>query len=152
MKIRIICGTYGYRPNKNESRVVSKNNTSEPFEVDDDEARRLVELGIAEICDKTAFYNVNPDAIDVGNISVEQIMSLEYNQMKKIAKEWGIDAKGTKDELRERLIDTVGIEDAGKNDGGNGQGVDDAISDNADPDGVNVDGETPPELRAQMPE
>lgn len=47
-KIRIISGGYGLR---NGTRVTLKDKHSEPFYVSDDEADRLVSLGIAECAD-----------------------------------------------------------------------------------------------------
>lgn len=143
MKIKIICGTYGHRPDPNESRVVRKDSSSAPFEVADDEARRLVFLGVAEICDKAASGDAVPDYVSLGGISAEQIMNMEYNQMKKLAKGCGIDAKGTKDELRERLLDALDSGSAGEDY--------DEISDDADQDSAGADGEEPPELTAQLP-
>lgn len=46
MKIKIINGNYGYN---NGERVRVKTPSDPPFSVSDEEARRLVELGIAEI-------------------------------------------------------------------------------------------------------
>lgn len=142
MKIRIICGTYGYRPEKDEPRVIRKDKTSEPFEVTDDEARRLVFLDIAEICDEEVSGGAVPDHVSLGSISAEQIANMEYNQMKKLAKGCGIDAKGTKDELRERLLDAL---DSGSS------GEDEEVSDGVDQDSAGADGEKPPELTAQLP-
>lgn len=148
MKIKIICGTYGHRPNPNESRVVRKDKSSEPFEVADDEARRLVSLGVAEICDKAVSSDVVPDHVSLGGISAEQIMNMEYNQMKKLAKGCSIDAKGKKDELQERLLDALDSGSAREDDD---DGQDDEESDDADQDSTGTEGEEPPELTAQLP-
>ena len=45
-KIKIIKGVYGY---KSKGSVVPKSKNDEPFEVSETEAKRLVELGVAEI-------------------------------------------------------------------------------------------------------
>ena len=47
-KIKIISGTYGHRCGK---RIEPKDRNSEPFELADDEAHRLVVLGVAKIVD-----------------------------------------------------------------------------------------------------
>jgi len=46
LKIKIIKGVYGY---KTKGSVVPKSKNDEPFEVSEAEAKRLVDLGIAEI-------------------------------------------------------------------------------------------------------
>ena len=46
LKIKIIKGVYGY---KTKGSVVPKSKNDEPFEVSETEAKRLVDLGIAEI-------------------------------------------------------------------------------------------------------
>lgn len=51
-RIKIIGGTYGYRP-AGTMRLDTKNKNSEPFEVPDVEAMRLVAMGIAEIAATT---------------------------------------------------------------------------------------------------
>ena len=63
MLIKIISGTYGYMPmlpnGQRSSYVVSVTRQSPPFEIDDEEAKRLVELGVAE------YANGEPVATDV---------------------------------------------------------------------------------------
>lgn len=44
--VKIVSGTYGYR---NGKRIEPKDRNSNPFELPDDEAHRLVTLGVAEI-------------------------------------------------------------------------------------------------------
>lgn len=107
MKVKIIRGTYGHRPVKEESRIVRKDSTCPPFDLDDKEAQRLIELGVAEACDATIQLGGLEDNSDKGNVSKEQIMIMEYLDMKKIAKELGINTKGNKEELRERLIQHI---------------------------------------------
>lgn len=166
MKVKIICGTYGHRPVKEESRIVRKDSTCPPFDLDDKEAQRLIALGVAEACDVTIVPEGLEDNPDKGNISKEQIMGMEYLDMKKLAKEWGISGKGNKEELRERLIQH--IENNGSEDGDAvGQNVNEDTSKNADDDGgqeiQNTEGSTdqgstdapgndePPMLQPQEP-
>lgn len=53
-KIKIIKGVYGY---KSKGSVVPKSKNDEPFEVSEQEAKRLVEIGVAEIAS-----NLKPQA------------------------------------------------------------------------------------------
>jgi len=46
MKVKIISGTYGHKVGK---YIEPKDRTSEPFELEETEAKRLVSLGVAEI-------------------------------------------------------------------------------------------------------
>lgn len=46
LTVKIISGTYGHRQGK---RIVPKDRTSEPFELEDCEAERLVSIGVAKI-------------------------------------------------------------------------------------------------------
>lgn len=134
MKVKIICGTYGHRPVKEEPRIVRKDSTSPPFDLDDKEAQRLIELGVAEACDESIPPEGLEDNSDKGNVSKEQIMTMEYLDMKKLAKEWGISAKGNKGELREKLIQHI-ENDGSEDDDAVGQNVNEDTSKNADDDG-----------------
>lgn len=46
LTVEIISGTYGY---KGKGRIIPKDRMSEPFELEDAEAKRLVSLGVAKI-------------------------------------------------------------------------------------------------------
>lgn len=168
MKVRITCGAYGHRPDMNEPRIVRKDNTSPPFDLEDTEARRIIELGIAECCEEETDGPL-PDDIRSGYQNTEEencmataeaVMSMGYIDMKKLAKKLGVDAKGTKEELQKKLeiaLDIIkdtqkeklNIGNTGNDDnseetpvmGNGGQDV------NRDTD----DGETPPLLEAQVP-
>lgn len=48
MLVKIICGTYGYRPDPDEPRVIRKDEASPAFELDEKEAERLIGLGVAK--------------------------------------------------------------------------------------------------------
>ena len=52
-RIKIIRGAYGHKPTGTRI-VVTKTSTSDPFDVSDEEAARLVKLGIAEVVGKVA--------------------------------------------------------------------------------------------------
>lgn len=65
--IKIINGTYGYRP---QPHVVERKNVHDaPFEVSDEEAARLVGLGVAEI----AFGEDSPSMQDAMDAMVDQL-------------------------------------------------------------------------------
>ena len=66
-KIKIIKGVYGY---KSKGSVVPKSKNDEPFEVSEQEAKRLVEIGVAEIAsnlkpqaDKSIKYSESLDTV-----------------------------------------------------------------------------------------
>lgn len=100
--IRIISGSYGLHVS---GRVVRKSKESEPFEVEDREAERLVSLGVAEIVsvkeeseEETDILEEEPD---------EDMASKSMKELREIAKEKGVKMKVgmSKDELVEALSD-----------------------------------------------
>ena len=48
MLIKILAGAYGHRPDPEKSYIEKKDKDSDPFEVNEKEAARLIGLGIAE--------------------------------------------------------------------------------------------------------
>lgn len=114
MLVKIIRGSYGHRPDENESRVVRKDSKSPVFELRDEEAKRIIALGIAKAS--------NPeDALDIRNMEMPQmtaaeIMSMDFKDMRKLAKEYGLDSKGTKEELSIRLKGALLKENVSKED------------------------------------
>lgn len=135
-KIRIIKGTYGYRPNGGVV-VEPKTADSEPFDLEDDKVARLVEIGVAEVVG-TATAADNNDAGD-GMPAYSKDMKLD--ELKKIAEAYGVDA--SKARSKDAVIDMIEAAKAAQ---------DDADDDNDDDDGVVDDGETPPAVGAAMPE
>ena len=127
MLVKIICGSYGHRPNADEPRVVRKDSKSLPFELNDEEAKRIIGLGIAEAC--------NPDD-KLSQMTEEKLMSLDFNEMRKLAKEYGLDSKGTKEQLFVRLKEAFL-----KEDDSNGEDGDVFVDDE----------EAPPQFEAQEP-
>ncbi|MCM1388080.1 MAG: hypothetical protein NC231_12190 [Bacillus sp. (in: Bacteria)] len=134
MLVKIIRGTYGHRPDKNEPRIVKKDKDSPAFELDDKEALRLIALGVAE----TSASGKMPETEDIESeqMTEKYIMSLEFNDLRKLAKEKGLDSKGTKEELTNRLKAAFLKDDAEEDD------AEDVFAD---------DDEVPPELEAQEP-
>lgn len=168
MKVRVICGAYGHRPDRNEPRIVRKDNTSLPFDLDDTEAQRIIGLGIAESCEEDTDGPL-PDDIRSGYQNAEKencmvtagaVSSMDYIGMKKLAKKLGVDAKGTKDVLQERLEialaiindtpkEQMNIEDTENDDNSEEQPV--MGNGGQDVDRDTDDGENPPLLEAQVP-
>jgi len=88
MKVKIIVGTYGYRPDKSHA-VLLKDSKSEPFVVSDEEGKRLVSLGIAESLE------VEEPEDDYSKMSI--------NQLKHEAASRGLSSSGSKADLIARL-------------------------------------------------
>ena len=82
--IRIIAGTYGFKP-KGSSRIIGKDSQSEPFEVENAEAERLIRLGVAEIVSLREAEKPCKDD-DESNMS--------FAQLKARAAELGVDISG----------------------------------------------------------
>lgn len=90
-QIKIINGTYGFRP---EPHVVEPKTADDaPFLVEDAEAARLVSLGVAAIVDEVAA--VDPPAGDPGSALVYN-EEMKLDELKDVAREVG----ATEDELK----------------------------------------------------
>lgn len=92
MVIRIISGTYGYNTGLT---IIPKTSSDEPFELEDTKAERLISLGVA--------VKVSPEEKISGDTD-DSLENLEYNELKKMAKECGVKASGTKKELIEAIM------------------------------------------------
>lgn len=138
MLVKMICGTYGYRPNPDEVRVVRKDSNSPAFELDDTEAKRLIDLGVARAVATSQQPEIGD--VDLSGMSETAIMSLEFNDMRKLAKNYGLDTKGTKEELRDRLLEAL-VESKV-----------DTSDDSQDDEEDDINNDLPPELSAQDPE
>lgn len=94
--VRIIKGIYGY---KNKDGVIEpKTCKDEPFSLTEEQEARLVSKGVAE------YVEVAP-VQQKGHLDREQLMSWAYNDIKKLAKEMGVPATGTKEEIVDRIVD-----------------------------------------------
>jgi len=115
-EVKIISGTYGYN---NGKHIEPKDRTSAPFPLADDEAERLVRLGIAEIvlnkvatCENGEEIN-SPSANSsnaensangkneggndiVGHLDVEQLKEMTNKELKALAEDMGIDTSKMK--------------------------------------------------------
>lgn len=92
MVIKIISGTYGYNTGLT---IIPKTSSDEPFELEDAKAERLIGLGVA--------VEVSSEEKISGDTD-ESLENLEYNELKKMAKECGVKASGTKKELIEAIM------------------------------------------------
>lgn len=137
MLVKIIRGTYGHRPNPEESRVLRKDSKSPAFELNDAEAERLIALEVAVACKTEEIAETK--AVKISSMTEAEIMSLDFNDMRKLAKEHGLDTKGTKEELAFRLKEAFLKKDSFEE---NEEGDEDIFVD---------DEEIPPELEAQEP-
>lgn len=118
MKIRITRGTYGYRENGN---VIEKTKDNGPFEVNDEEGKRLIALRVAKLVNdatkeqednKAEESEESQDKSREGHLSKEQLESMNKDDLSRLAEELGIQKTGSKKELVERLSRcTVGYED-----------------------------------------
>ena len=98
MMIQIISGGYGHRK-KNSTYIQLMDKNSKPFEVDDDEAKRLIALGIAKSIE------VIPDQEPViEKLEPQHIEEMGYNELRQLAKDLDLNASGTKQELIERIV------------------------------------------------
>lgn len=111
LTVKIISGTYGC---KIKGRIVPKDFTSEPFELEDAEAKRLVSLGVAEIITEgvatggngkeTNPPSVNPSNDEngsngenegendiTGHLDAEQLEEMTIKELKALATDMGID-------------------------------------------------------------
>lgn len=120
--VKIISGVYGYRP-ENSPYVIPVQKGDPAISVDDDEAKRLVEIGVAAYLDQeidaeaaeTAIPVVpdnettsnTPDARDgengdsdpgeiAGHLDAEALKEWKMDDLKKLAADMGIDITGIK--------------------------------------------------------
>ena len=137
-KIKIINGTYGFRP---EPLVVEcKTPADPPFYVEDQEAIRLVNLGVAEYvggvqCKADASGEGDDEQYQgdtgenggevgtpklAGHLDAEQLEGMDYNELKKLAADMGVEPEGKKksDYIAAIVAANVEIddEDAGEGD------------------------------------
>ena len=118
MLVRIIIdGNYGHYVN---GVVIPKNKNSKPFELEDSKAHRLISEGVAEAVNgepvpdnegelPDPFCNDGEPVPDnegvTGHLDADQLDDLSINDLRKIAKDLGVSASGSKKELIERICD-----------------------------------------------
>lgn len=86
--VRIIFGTYGYHDGYS---IDAKTRNSEPFELDDAEAERIVSLGVAEYTDEANDIAVATPASD--NNAHEYSVNSSVSDLRALAKSVGITFK-----------------------------------------------------------
>ena len=88
--IKIIDGVYGLR--KSGSSVVTrKGKTDPPFQIEDDEAKRLVALGVAAYVDETPVADNDKTGKLVDTLNLSQLKRLNRTTLEGIAKKLGLD-------------------------------------------------------------
>ena len=140
LTVKIISGTYGC---KIKGRIVPKDLTSEPFELEDAEAKRLVSLGVAEIITEgvatggngkeTNPPSVNPSNDENGsngeneggnkNITLsreEELKEMTNKELKALADGMGIDTSKMKVKA-EYIQAIVAVESSASDDDENGE-------------------------------
>lgn len=149
MVIRILAGAYGHRPDPEKNYIEKKDKNSEPFEVSDKEAARLIGLGIAE----KATVNVEKAAVNIEKESDkdtdtvnegshgDDLEQMSIQNLRKMAKDLGLPADGSKAVLAEKI----------RNASSKNGDMDDDVQDRGNSDDE-FDHEGPPVLQAAEPE
>lgn len=110
MKIRITRGIYGFQKDGN---VVEKTNKDQPFEVDDDEGKRLIALHVAESvsgADEDSNVSESEETekkmmmSGEGHLTREDLVSMSKEDLSRLAEEFGIKKTGSKKDLVEQLL------------------------------------------------
>lgn len=101
-KIKITVGTYGYRKD-NTSPVVLIDKKSAPIEVKDSEAERVVNLGIAEYVGNVECGDEKCEDEGAGQSQESELEECSLRDLQKIAKEMGLKANGSREELIEKI-------------------------------------------------
>lgn len=100
--VKITRGYYGHR----NGRIVELKDVNSPaFEVQEEEAKRIIGLGIAKADVVFEDEQINESSNVTGHLTEEQLRELPYSQLKKLCKEMGVSAAGKQDELIERLLE-----------------------------------------------
>ena len=97
-KIRITqggCGVY-YTDANGTRRHALKTPESGAFECDDAQAARLVGLGVAEYADDQRTPAQEEKPAQSGHLAAEQLEALDYNALKKLAADMGVEPTGKK--------------------------------------------------------
>ena len=104
MMVKITRGYYGHR----NGRIVELKDVNSPaFEVQEEEAKRIIGLGIAkaDVVYEDEQEHINESSNLTGHLTEEQLRDLPYSQLKKLCKEMGVSAAGKQDELIARLLE-----------------------------------------------
>ncbi len=144
MLIKILVGAYGHRPDPEKSYIEKKDKDSDPFEVNEKEAARLIGLGIAE----KAAVNIEKKADEI-SVSADpggqddDLEQLPIQKLRKMAKDLGLPADGSKTVLAGKIRNASKIRQ-------NQEESDDLEEEGDETD--TSDKEAPPILQAADPE
>lgn len=144
MLIKILAGAYGHRPDPEKSYIEKKGKDSDPFEVNEKEAARLIGLGIAE----KAAVNIEKKADEI-SVSADpggqddDLEQLPIQKLRKMAKDLGLPADGSKTVLAGKIRNASKIRQ-------NQEESDDLEEEGDETD--TSDKEAPPILQAADPE
>lgn len=132
MKVRMISGTYGYR-NKN-GHLETKDAKSAPFELEEEEAVRLINMGRA--VEILSTETAPQPGMMKAHLEPTQFEDMDKKELVKLAKEMGLPSSGSKEELIARITAAE---------------VEITESDDEDTDG-NADNSEVPDLKPAEPE
>lgn len=120
MKIRMLCGTYGYR--NRDGVMEAKDASSPPFEVGEEDGARLVRMGYAEPAGGRTPGAQGSDAAsreqDGADVTLEgggeagsppdrgRLEQMVKRDLEKMAKEMGLPYSGTREEIITRIYDS----------------------------------------------
>lgn len=126
-KIRVTRGGCGieYADEHGNKRHALKTVENGPFECDDAQAARLVSLGVAEYTKAPEKFGTpetiqDPPADDgkiTGHLSAEDLETMSYDELKKLAADMGVEAKGKKKADYIEAIAAVEVEAGNEDDG-----------------------------------
>lgn len=126
-RIRVTRGGCGieYADEHGNKRHALKTFESGPFECDDTQAARLIRLGVAEYI-VTAEKSKEPEQHQeapkesgkiTGHLSAEDLESMTYDELKKLAADMGVEVKGKKKADYIAAIAAVEVEAGDEDDG-----------------------------------
>lgn len=107
--IKIVVGTYGHK--KDNASYVSLIGAGSECETDvcsvsDEEAARLIKLGVAVEVGETAVEPAGAEETATGHLDAESLEEYTMPELKDLAKKLGLKTGGTKDELIKRISAT----------------------------------------------
>lgn len=102
MRIRMLCGNYGYRNKEGVMKV--KDSKSASFEVDEQTGKRLVGMGYAIKADP---FPAGETEENEDGMNLESLCLMTRKQLEQIAKDMGLSVSGNKEELAARIYDAT---------------------------------------------
>ena len=146
MLIRILAGAYGHRPDPEKSYIDKKDKNSEPFEVSDEEAARLIQLGIAESISTNVELQSDISVFSAKSITQNDLEQLSIQKLRIMAKDLGLPANGSKAVLADKIrTASIKLQEGQEKNG-------ESVPDENDDTDVISDNEIPPFLQAAEPE